>query len=250
MIIGRKISPFTVIKLVFKTLIVALVLSVISILLWRIYDSYAIPKNLTELCVTDEVAEAYKQNDGELTLVTQGQNSTTRTPSNYGYFTVSQAVFIPEANQLQLLVRYNDSTLKALKKDYSLDFDPDVSLDWYDVSVVVSTDLTPDNENDNLSAERESVLLSRIQPTEVAESEHVGRYSYRKLIFDGISLDEGTLAVYVDFYYNGDIAYNEADFDVYTDTAYGTLCVYTFKDRTASEPLSRAEKNAIEECLK
>ena len=250
MIIGRKVSLFTVIKTVFKTLITALILFVVSLLLWRIYDSYAIPSELTDLSVNNTVAEAYEQGGGELTLLTQGQNSTTRNPSNYGYFTVSRAVFIPEAKQLQLLVRYNDSTLKALKNDYSLDFDPDKELDWYDVSVVLSTDLTPDDDGDNLSANKESVLLSRIAPTEVVESEHIGRYSYRKLIFDGISLDTDTLAVYVDFYYKGDIAYNEADFDIYTDTAYGTLCIYTFEDRSATESLSRAEKKAIEEYLK
>ena len=116
-----------------------------------------------------------------------------------------------------------------------------------DVSTsMLARDLTPDNEEDNLGSSRESVELNRIKPTEVRESAHVSRYSYRRLIFDGVALDDLTLAVYADFFYIGDIAYESADFDIYTDSAYGTLCLYTFADETLDVELTTDDVKAIE----
>jgi len=185
--------------------------------------------------------------------MTQEQNTITRTEKNYGYFSVADVVFVPEIEQLQILVKYNDSTLKALKSDYAEDFSmlgekeyPDSNKDWYDVTVVLARDLTPENKDDNLGSDRASVELIRIKPTEISASMHTDRYSYRRLVFDNVPLDELTLAVYADFYYVGDIAYNNEDFDIYSDTAYGTLCLYAFADKTLEVELTKDDIKAIE----
>ena len=199
-----KLSAFDIIKLFFRTVFVLLVAAVFAVLFWRMASS-RVPKELLELTPNEVLKEAYAEHGDELTLMTQEQNTITRTKENYGYFAVSEALFIPKANQLQLIVRYNDSTLEALQKDYGLDFLPENDKDWYDVSIVVATDLTPENEDDNLSNDRESVALTRILPTTVSASMHKGRHNYRKLIFDGISFDDSLLAVYADFFYIEDI---------------------------------------------
>ena len=236
-----KLSAFDIIKLFFRAVFVLLVAAVFAVLFWRMATS-RVPKELLELTPNEVLIEAYDEHGDSLTLMTQEQNTITRTEENYGYFTVSQAVFIPDAGQLQLLVRYNDSTLEALQKDYGLEFLPESDKDWYDVSVVVATDLTPENGDDNLSNDRESVALTRILPTEVSARMHHGRHSYRKLIFDGITFDESLLAVYADFFYIGDIGYQSEDFDIYEDKAYGTLCLYAFTEEGDNEVTNLTEK--------
>lgn len=241
---------FVIIKSFFRLLLATVIMLVVGVFVWRFITS-APPKELTVITPSEKLVEAYS--DGELKLITQEQNNITRAENNYGYFSVADVVFIPEIEQLQILVKYNDSTLKALKTDYAEDFAdlekkeyPDSEKDWYDVTVVLARDLTPDNKDDNFGNGRESVELVRIQPTEVSGSAHKDRYSYRRLVFDGVSLDELTLAVYADFYYLGDVAYNNESFDIYTDKAYGTLCLYTFADESLEAKLTKEDVEAIE----
>jgi hypothetical protein len=54
--------------------------------------------------------------------------------------------------------------------------------------------------------------------------------------------------VYADFYYIGDLAYENADFDVYTDKAYGTLCLYAFTEDAINKqlPLTKEDKAALD----
>lgn len=241
---------FKIIKSFFRLMLATVIMLVVGVFVWRFITS-APPDGLMTLSPNEKLAEAYS--DSEILLVTQEQNNITRTEKNYGYFSVADVVFIPEIKQLQILVKYNDSTLKALKNDYAEDFSelgekeyPDSSKDWYDVSVVLARDLTPDNKDDNFGSDRESVELTRIKPTEVSGSAHKERYSYRRLVFDNVPIDSLTLAVYADFYYVGDIAYNNGEFDIYTDTAYGTLCLYTFADKTLEVELTKDDIKAIE----
>lgn len=220
---------FDVIKAFFRFLVGVSVGAVCVVLLWRVITS-SVPKDLTRISMNDAVSEAYAQKGDDLLLYTQEQNSITRNESNYGYFSSCAVLFIPEAEQVQLLIRYNDSTLKALQRDYGLAELPDSSMDWYDVTLVVATDITPENKEDNLVSDPESVLLSRVTPTYVSESQHRGRYSYRRLVYDGVEFDDLLLAIYADFYYVGDIRYLEEGFNIYTDEAYGTLCLYAYTE--------------------
>ncbi len=242
---------FAIIKGFFKLIILTVILLVVGIFVWRFITSTP-PSELMTLSPNEKLADKYKEK-GSVVLVTQEQNTITRTEANYGYFAVADVVFIPEIEQLQILIKYNDSTLKALKTDYAEDFShldkkeyPDSEKDWYDVSVVLARDITPDDKDDNLGNSRESVELVRIKPTEVTESMHVNRYSYRRLVFDNVPIDDLTLAVYADFFYVGDVAYENADFDIYTDSAYGTLCLYTFADKTLEVKLTNDDIKAIE----
>lgn len=241
-----RLSAFDIVKLFFRAVFVLLIASVFLVLFWRMASS-RVPSELKVLSPNDTLVVAYEQHQGNLTKLTQEQNTITRTKDNYGYFSVSNAVFIPEAKQLQLVIRYNDSTLKSMQKDYGLDFLPNTDADWFDVSVVLAIDKTPDNDTDNLSNDKESIDLLRISPTAVSASMHKGRHSYRKLIFDNIELNDLLLAVYADFYYIGDIAYLNPNFDIYTDKAYGTLCLYAYteKDDNVTLPLSDSDKTAL-----
>lgn len=259
---------FTIIKAFFKLLVVSVIILILGVFVWRFITSEP-DDELMVLSPNDRLVEAYNE-DGQLKLVTQKLNNITLAPTNYGYFSVRDVVFIPEIEQLQVLVQYNDSTLEALKKDYPDHFEdlgegeyPDSDKDWYDISVVLVRDLTPENEDDNLTTERGAVEMMRILPTEVTETHHESRYSYRRIVFDNVPVSsltaaekategnsktdgDATLAVYLDFFFLGDVKYKtDPSFDIYNDTAYGTLCLYTFKDKTLEVELTEDDIEAI-----
>ncbi len=231
---------FDVVKAFFRFLVVVAIGAVFAALLWRMVTS-RVPSELKEISRNEILDAAYAERKSDLRIVTQEQNSITRGEKNYGYFTACQMLWIPEAEQLQLLIRYNDSTVKATVRDYDLAAAPDPELDWYDVTLVVATDLTPDNEEDNITEliDPEAVLLARLHPTEVSMRVHKGLHSYRRLVFNGVK-EENLLAIYADFFYVGDKAYETENFDIYTDEAYGTLCLYAY-----TEPLETVEHKAV-----
>ena len=241
-----RLTVFDIVKLFFRALFTLLVVAVFVVLFWRMSSS-RVPKELLTLSPNAALLEAYDVYGDGLLKLTQEQNSITRNEENYGYFAVSSAVFLREAEQLQLLIRYNDSTLEALGKDYGLDFLPESDKDWYDVTLLLAIDKTPENTEDNLISDPASVELVRVKASEVVAREHHGRHSYRKFVFDGVKFDGSLLAVYADFYYVGDLAYENEDFDVYADKAYGTLCLYAFTEASINResPLSAEDKTAL-----
>lgn len=240
-----KIDFLMVIKLLFKLLIMTLVILVVGVFLWR-FSISRIPDELMELTPNATLSEAYAQNP-DLTLFTQEQNTTTRGENSYGYFTVCDAVFIPEAGQVQILIRYNDSTLRATEEDYGLAEDSlDPEKDWYDISLLVSLDKTLGDTNDNLGNNPESVEFVRIAPAEVSAAVHEGLHSYRRLIFNDVPFGDNVLAVYADFYFKDDIRYQQQEFDIYSEVAYGTLCLYAYTEPTVSRALTESEAESLE----
>lgn len=245
-----KIDFFLVIKWFFKLLLMGLILLVVGIFSWR-FSVSRVPEELKVLSPDEALAEAYAEHGEELELVVQEQNTTTRGENNYGYFTASQVIFIPEANQVQVLVRYNDSTLEATEKDYGLaekSLEPEK--DWYDITLLVMRDKTPEDSTDNLLKEldkhRDAIGFERIRPSQVSASMHSGLHSYRRLIFNDVSLDDETLAVFADFYFKDDIRYLAEDFDVYVEKAYGALCLYAYTEECESIELGKKDIEAIE----
>lgn len=191
---------------VLKTLGVLLVLTVTCIMGWRVCASedYEVTQGLS---ANETLQSAYAEHGEDLILHYQKQPSITKAENNYGYFSVVECVFIPQANQVQLVVRYNNSTLKHLKEDYDLDEIPDRTADHYDVTLT----LTSDGDDGQISKQR-------IHATGEPIRENTRLYTYRRYTFDNVILTDETVGVFVDIYYNQDINYEEA--------AYGTLLIY------------------------
>ncbi len=245
-----RVDLFTIIKWFFKMLVVSLVIFVVGEFLWRFWVS-RVPKELKVITPNETLYQAYSEKGEALTLMVQEQTSTTQSESAYGYFTVCQAVFIPDAQQLQLLVRYNHSTPEATERDYGLaEGTLDPLAECYDFSLLLMLDKTPDNTEDNLIKDldkhRDAIELVRVRPTEVAAATHEKLHSYRRLIFDGITVDDTLLAVFADFYWLGDISYLAEDFDPYTAKGYATLCVYAFTEERVTTSLSKEDIQALE----
>ena len=222
----------------------AVVMGVIALLLWRIFSS-GTPSSLKAITPNDDLSAAYETYGNDLYIFKQDHMSITTAERNHGYFAITDYYIIPEANQIQLVFRYNNSTIRSLAEDYKLDKAPSRDAELFDVTLMVQTDLTPDNQKDNAGNIKGAVEYTRLFPTSV-EREQTNLYNYFRYVFEfdaaeldlSLLLDDGILlAVYADVYYNQDIDYE--------DTAYGTLFLYDYKTDIVKQRLSSADKRAI-----
>ena len=226
-----------ILKWLFHAVCVIVVFGTIGLSVWRIF-MLGTPNALKGIEPNARLCEAYRQNDGELTVFYQNQNSITRAENNAGYFGAIEVSFIEEADQLQVVFRYNTSTLKHLREDFSLSETPNRDGDYFDVTVLLVTDLTPDVEEDNYGNDPSSVSFTRYYPTSCTSYQN-SLYNYYKLTFDGVSVEDLTLAVYMDVYYNEAIDYEK--------DPYGALCLYDYKLKRIERKLSSSNIAAIEE---
>ncbi|MBE6558930.1 MAG: hypothetical protein E7661_08015 [Ruminococcaceae bacterium] len=238
--IGTKILKYT-----FKALGLLLVFGTIGILLWRIFTS-GDPAEMKALKVNARLVEAYEQAQAEgreMDMFTQEQPTTITTADhNYSYFSVSNTVFIKDADQVQLTFRYNNSTIRHLAEDYDLPEVPARDAELYEVSLWVVYDLTPDVAEDD-----ENVEYVRFYPTaEETLTAQKSLYNYRKLVFDGVDFNvenKPILTIYMDVYYVEDVDYEK--------DPYGTLPLYqkvyeTKKDLNKPYTLTDKERKALE----
>ena len=227
-------------------LIVALVIGlVIGLLAWRLTADKT-PRSMTTLTVNDPLYTAYCNGGESLTLYTQEQNTITRAEHNAGYFSVLEDVLIPEANQIQLVFRYNDSTIRALAKDKNLAEVPPRDAELYDVTLLLGIDLTPDDLSDNSGNDPKSVRFVRVHAVSEPTVERTQLHNYRRFVFDldqsgedlASLMESGLLlSIFVDVYYNQEIDYQS--------DPYGVLCIYDYKTKTEEVKLTRHDRKAF-----
>ena len=112
---------------IFRFVFTLLVFAVVGLVIWRVFLSAKIPKSVRYLQPNEVLSAAYEANGGNLTFRRQEQTSITRGEKNNGYFSVEDCVFIPEAEQVQIVFRYNNSTIRHLEADYGLEKNPEKS---------------------------------------------------------------------------------------------------------------------------
>lgn len=225
-----------ILKVLLHTVCILVVFGTFALAIWRI-SMLGTPNEIKGLVPNERLCEAYRENGNILTLYHQEQSSLTRAEHNAGYFGAIDVIFVKEAQQLQVVFRYNISTLKHLKEDHFLSEVPDRNGDYFNVTVSVSTDLTPENKEDNNGNDPSAVKQERYQPTSCTKYQN-SIYNYEKLVFDGINVDDDTLAVYLDVYYEGALDYSKQ--------AYGTLCLYDYSLKCVDRKLEKSEIYAIE----
>lgn len=235
---ARKIYKWRIAGFIFKAICSLFIAAVVLLLLWRIIDNINDPREMDTIIPNETLCEAYSQGGGELNMYYQDQTRYTRGENNSGYFAVTQFVFIDEADQLQFVFRYNNSTLKYTQRDYELPKLPSRDEDVYDVTVTIMYDLTPENPNDNDGETPEAVRRERFYASDMLACKKT-LYNYRKFVFDGIEIDKNVLAVYADFYYVGDVDYEKKP--------YGSLLLYSYNEENIEYKLSANDKKAIEE---
>lgn len=191
--------------------------AVLGVLFWRMCSTANDPRSVSTLMVNDKLASIYSVQKDSMELYYQNLDKFTRGDDNYGYFAASQWVIIPDAQQIQVVFRYNVSTLEYLAEDFPEDFEeaPDRNADLFDVTLVKVIDLTPDNAEDN--DKEENLKLERYHASDSVKDQ-TNRHNYERFLFENIDCEDA-LEVYVNIYYKGDLDYE--------DDAYGVIRIYT-----------------------
>ena len=224
-----------------------LVLSVIIFFVWRVFST-DIPKELKSLTPNEKLNEVYAQKGEDLYVFTQKYDPITRAERNSGYFSVPTAVFIPDANQAQIVFRYNNSTLNSLATDYGLETVPSREEELFDVTLVLYIDLTPENKTDTYDENNEDIKTVTVHAS-AKTAEKSTLYNFYRYVFEFDKADEpvdvakliedGSL-IYVQthIYYNGDIDYAEP--------AYGAIRIYDARVDKDRVKLTKADKKIFE----
>ncbi len=222
---------------IFKGICLLLIAAMLILLLFRIIDSNVDPREMNTVIANGRLVAAYNEKGAELDAFSQEHTIFTRGENNYGYFAVTQSLIIREIDQIQFVLRYNNSTLKHTAKDYELSDIPSRDENVYDVTLTVMYDLTPENSEDNDGKTPEAVRYERFFASDMVSAKKT-LYNYRKFVFDGIRIDDSVIAVYADFYYVGDVNYDEQP--------YGGLLIYHNEEAEIKYKLTRDDVKAIE----
>lgn len=222
------------------------VLAICVFMLWRVFST-GTPKSIDTVSKNDRLSSVYAEKGDEMLVFKQNQDIITRAEYNSGYFAIPDYVFFPEANQLQLVFRYNNSTLKALAKDKGLPSVPDRNGDYFDVSLVLYVDLTPDNLEDNDRTDSPNVkkirCLGHVDNKDKTTLYNFYRYTFyfdeceEPVDISSLMADGSLIAVHAQFYYNEGLDYNNAP--------YGALLLYDPSAKNLDVDLSSADKKAL-----
>lgn len=223
------------VRRVFRVLLFALIFGVLGIIFWR-FCSAGIPKKVKSIQPNAVLAQAYAASNGNLTAFRQEQATITRGEKDAGYFSVVSCTFFPEAGQVQLVFRYNKSTLSHLKEDKGLDAVPEKSGTHFDVTLLRATDLTPADKTDNADPSAVSTLRIAAEPDVVREE--TALYTYFRYTFNGVWFADDTAAIFVDVYWLGDLDYS-AD-------PYGTLRIWDWESENIPVKLTSSERKSLE----
>ncbi len=227
-----------IVGFIFKTICSLFIIGIVGLLAWRIIDQSNDPKIMDTVIPNEILSDTYEKCDGKLNAFYQDQTRYTRGEKNYGYFALTQSVIFDDADQIQFVMRYNNSTLRYTERDYSL---PENSLlrdnDVFDVTVSVMYDLTPDDMTDNDGTKPEGVRFERFYASDMLKTQKT-LYNYRKFVFDGIDITDDVLGIYVDIYYIDDVDYEKKP--------YGTLLLYYYEMEDLPYKLTKNDIEAIE----
>ena len=225
-----------------------LVFAVCAFMIWRV-SSTGTPEELDRLSSNEKLLSAYSEQGESLYMFKQHQDIITRAEYNSGYFSIPDYVFIPDANQLQLVFRYNNSTLKSVATDKGLDKPLDREGDYFDVSLVLYVDLTPDNPDDNEFTDSANVKKIRCKG-HVSGKDKTTLYNFYRYTFyfdeaeepidiKSLLADKSLIAIHAQFYYNEGLDYNNAP--------YGALLLFDPAAKNSQVELTSADKKALGE---
>ena len=201
-----------------KGLCALIIVSITGLLVWRMVDNAFDPQSMNTVVANQKLADAYAEKGDKLDAYYQQHSKFTRGDTNYGYFAITQSLIISDIDQVQFVMRYNNSTLEHTKNDFKLNEIPSRDDDIYRVILTIMYDLTPDNKDDNDGKTPEAVRYETIEDSSSCTKAKKTLYNYRKYVFDDVKIKDDVIAVYADFYYVGDYDPEEKP--------YGSLLIY------------------------
>lgn len=146
---------------IIKYTIYVIVAILLLFFLWRIFFAYDY-RTLSDINVSEDLKKVYEA-DGDFL-----SNNIHNDHSTDGYFAAYSFVYIPDINQIQVTVRYNESILEELKipeGEY-----PEILLSLNDDKTYTFTEIDKDEF---------------IHPAEVTHDKRLF-YNYMRLVFDNV----------------------------------------------------------------
>ena len=224
----RKSYALWILGHVMRALCGLAIFALCAFLVWRVAFSQKPPKEMRYLADNDILSAAYEANGGELTVMTQDQIPYTQAANkNYAYFNLDHCVFIKEADQIQLVLFYNDSTLERLQEELGLATCPPRGEEVFHVKLTQYVDVTPDG-GETQTEKREFAPTS-------AEFGTNSMYTFTRYTFDGVELEDlDNVVIYLDIYYG-----EEAE-------SRGTLRLFHRESMSEERALKAKERKEIE----
>ena len=189
-----------IIKYIFYAFMACFVIA----LAFRLYTHSYYPSEMKKIYFNDVLTEHYFATD-DFKAYTQELSYHYDDPDyKDNYFFAEHLIYIPEAKQLQVCLRYNNSALDKIAEKYKLEEIPEASPDLFSFSL--STICEEIDENGNKEE------ITRRYDCSYVYAEEKFMYNYMKLIFDGVEFDqfeEDTGWFRVDTYFVGHDIPNE-----------------------------------------
>ncbi len=172
---------------ILKYSVLTLIFGIIAFLLVRILMAEYYPPEMKALTPTDNLKAAYAA-DPDLEIRRQDL-AISYDNAEFALFMAAHQYYSPAAGELQIALRYNESTLGEVQKDFSLTERPAPSPDLFDFT------LYDDNGNR--------------YPLSLMKTGEKYMYQYYKLIFEGVDFGGATNWIRVDIYYKDAVDYSE-----------------------------------------
>lgn len=230
------------VKLSIKLLGIALVLFVYGLLFFRMCSLDSLPDNLNDLVITDGMKLAY-QKDGGDGFIYQRKDLFNTDKDTYGYFAVPSYVIVKGADEIQVVFRYNISTLEKVAEEFDLPEVPDRNTaDLFDLTLTLKHSVndiknTEEGEKTIDYDAPENHYLTLIKPDSV-EFFTDGKHNFVRCIFKNVGFDEtNTLGVFLNVYYRDSVNYEE--------TPYATVRLYHYTTTNKTYPLTKNDKKAL-----
>ena len=182
-----------IVGLILKILIGVVCLSVIGVVGFRIFIFNYYPDSVAGIIYSDELRDYYNECGGDMNAYTQPADIMYDDPTE-GNFFFDKLVYIPDAEHLQLTIRYNTSLMTSIKEKYGVELDPDADpMDLFDFKLVkTKSDYIPPEDGSYEAVPVETVALPSASATDASFM-----YRYVRLAFDGVDfgLDDGETPV-------------------------------------------------------
>ena len=224
----RKSYTLWILGHVLRALCGLAIFAMCAFLVWRVAFSQKPPKDMRYLADNEILSAAYEANGGELTVLTQDQIPYTQAADkNYAYYNLDHCVFLKEADQVQLVLFYNDSTLERLQQELGLATCPPRGEEVFSVVLTQYVDVTPDG-GETQTEPRE------FTPTATQYGTN-SMYTFVRYTFDGVDLEDvETVVIFLDIFYA-----DEAE-------SRGTLRLYHRESLSEERTLNNKERKEIE----
>ncbi len=188
-------------KITFKVVILGISLFIYSFFIFRLCSTQDAPKSVSSIIWNEITRAAYQANPEEFQILSQ-EPSTFITDN--GRFWISDVVYLPQAKQLQLTIKYNDSTLKYLKEALAKQqAEAETAETDNGKDVILPEIVLPDEPFDYSILDNSGVRYHEY----ASISDREQNYNYRRLVFENIEIPDHA-AFYVDMYYVGAIDYS------------------------------------------